>query len=72
VLLVAASVLPVFYGLGGIYLAGAGAGGIYFLIRNVQLVRDPTPKTAMTNFFASLIQLSLLLLALMLEVGVRA
>jgi protoheme IX farnesyltransferase len=70
-LLVLASVAPVFYGLGGLYLAGAMAGGIYFLYRNVQLVRDPTPKTAMTNFFASLIQLSLLLLALMLEVGVR-
>ncbi len=71
-LLVLASLAPVFYGLGGLYLAGALAGGIYFLYRNVQLVRDPTPKTAMTNFFASLIQLSLLLLALMLEVGIRA
>lgn len=72
VLLVVASVAPVFYGLGGVYLAGALAGGMYFLYRNVQLVRNPTRKTAMTNFFASLIQLSLLLLALMLEVGVRA
>ena len=67
VLLVAASLLPVFYGMGPVYLAGAVAGGVYFLFRNVQLVRDPTPRNAMTNFFASLIQLSLLLLAILVE-----
>lgn len=70
VVLVAASLLPVFFGLGWIYLAGAGLGGVYFLLKNVQLVRDPSQKHAMSNFFASLVQLTLLLAALMIEVGV--
>jgi len=59
--------LPVFYGLSWIYLAGALSGGIYFLIKSVKLVRNPTKKTAMANFFASMVQLSLLLFGLMLE-----
>lgn len=67
VLLVLVSLMPIFYGLSWIYLVGAVAGGGYFLIRSVQLVRNPTRKTAMSNFFASMLQLSLLLLALMLE-----
>lgn len=67
VLLVLVSLMPIFYGLSWIYLVGAVAGGGYFLIRSVQLVRNPTKKTAMSNFFASMLQLSLLLLALMLE-----
>jgi len=33
----------------------------------VQLVRNPARQTAMANFFASMVQLSVLLLALMLE-----
>lgn len=68
ILLVLASLLPVYYGLGWIYLSGALLGGVYFLVKSVQLVRDPTKQTAMANFFASLVQLSLLLLGLMLEV----
>jgi protoheme IX farnesyltransferase len=72
VLLVAASVLPVFYGMGNIYLAAALAGGVYFLVRNIQLVRDTSPRNAMINFFASLIQLSLLLLAILVEGGPAA
>jgi len=67
VLLVLVSLMPIYYGLSWIYLVGAVAGGGYFLIRSVQLVRNPTKKTAMSNFFASMVQLSLLLLALMLE-----
>jgi len=60
---VAASIVPVFYGLGWIYLAAALAGGVWFIIRSVQLVRNPCRETAMSNFFASLIQLGLLLAA---------
>lgn len=67
VLLVLVSLMPIYYGLSWIYLIGAVAGGGYFLIRSVQLVRNPTKKTAMSNFFASMLQLSLLLFALMLE-----
>src|SRR3972149_4415526 len=72
ILLVAVSILPVFYGLGGIYLAGALAGGIYFIIKSVQLVRNPTKETAMANFVASLVQFSVLMIALMLEVNFGA
>lgn len=71
VLLVALSAMPVFFGLGGIYLAGAFAGGAFFIIRNIELVRNPAPKTAMRNFHASLIQLTLLLVAALLDAAVR-
>ena len=69
ILLVAVSLLPVLYGLGWIYLVGALAGGIYFIIKSVQLVRNPTKETAMANFVASLVQFSVLMIALMLEVN---
>jgi len=59
----------VLYGLGWIYLVGALAGGIYFIIKSVQLVRNPTKETAMANFVASLVQFSVLMIALMLEVN---
>lgn len=60
---VLASIVPVFYGLGWIYLTAALAGGIWFIIRSVQLVRNPSRTTAMANFFASLVQLGILLAA---------
>ena len=69
ILLVLVSLVPVYYGLGWIYLIGALSGGGYFLIKSVQLVRNPTKQTAMANFFASLVQLSVLMFALMLEVS---
>lgn len=68
ILLVFVSLMPMYYGLSWIYLAGALSGGGYFLIKSVQLVQNPTRKTAMANFFASLVQISLLMFALMLEV----
>ena len=60
-LLVAISVLPYFYGMGWLYLLGAVSGGGYFIYRNVQMVYDPSRKVAMSSFFASLIQLIVLL-----------
>lgn len=72
ILLVLVSLAPVYYGLGWIYLAGALSGGIYFLVKSVQLVRNPTKQTAMANFFASLVQLSVLMIALMLETSFAA
>lgn len=68
VLLVTLSILPFFFGLGWLYLFGALSGGGYFLYRSIGLVLDPTPKVAMKNFFASLIQLSSLLLFAVLDV----
>ena len=68
-LLVIVSILPVFYGLGWIYLAGALLGGVYFIAKSVQLVLNPTKQAAMANFVASLVQFSILMIALMLEVN---
>lgn len=53
--------LPVFFGAGVVYLAGALAGGGYFVAKAWALARAPSRKTAMGAFFASLIQLTLLL-----------
>jgi protoheme IX farnesyltransferase len=55
--------VPAWYGLSWIYLTGAIAGGAYFLIRSAQLVLHPGRRSAMANFHASLVQLSLLLAA---------
>ncbi len=62
VALVVLSLLPVYYGLGWFYLLCAAAGGLWFVYRSVALVLQPTAKAAMSNFHASLLQLSLLLL----------
>ncbi|MDA1101875.1 MAG: heme o synthase [Proteobacteria bacterium] len=59
--LVALSLLPAAFGMGWLYLAGAMLGGGYFIWRAVKLVRDPGPALAMKTFFASLIQLTMLL-----------
>lgn len=67
-LLVAVSLLPVFYGLGWIYFTGAVLGGAYFIVKSVQLLRNPTKQTAMANFVASLVQFTVLMVALMLEI----
>jgi len=60
-LLVGFSLLPFLYGMGWIYLLGAVSGGGYFIYRNIQMVHEPTQKTAMSSFFASLVQLVVLL-----------
>ncbi len=67
VLLFALSLLPVLYGMGWIYLLGAATGGGWFVWTSIGLVRNPSAKTAMINFHASLIQLSLLLVAAILD-----
>jgi protoheme IX farnesyltransferase len=55
------ALLPVAWGAGVLYLACAVSGGGYFIYRSVLLAREPTPKNAIRNFLASLLQLSLLL-----------
>ena len=61
VALVAVSLLPFFFGMGWLYLAGAAAGGALFPRGSVRLVRDPGRAGAMANFRASLAQIGLLL-----------
>jgi protoheme IX farnesyltransferase len=60
-LLVALSLLPAFWSMGQVYLAGAAAGGALFLWTSIRLVFEPTRKRAIQNFLASLLQLVLLL-----------
>jgi protoheme IX farnesyltransferase len=68
-LLVVSSVLPYWNGsLGPVYLGGALVGGIYFLVHNLRLVRDPTPELAWMNFKASMVYLTVLLSAVTLDV----
>jgi protoheme IX farnesyltransferase len=64
---VVASLLPMAFGMGFIYLAAAIVGGGLFIQRSIALVRDPGPKTGMANFHASLVQLGLLLSAAIVD-----
>jgi protoheme IX farnesyltransferase len=66
--LVAISILPFFYGMGWIYLAAATGGGGYFIYHNYLMIKDPSPRVAMRSFFASLLQLVLLLVGAVLDV----
>jgi protoheme IX farnesyltransferase len=66
-LLVGLSLLPVLYGLGWIYLLGAATGGGWFVWTSIRLARNPSPAAAMRNFHASLLQLTLLLCAAILD-----
>jgi len=66
--LVATSMMLTMYGMGWPYWVMASIGGTYFLFRSVQYVRAPSRKTAMQNFFASLIQLGLLFMGVFLNV----
>lgn len=67
VTLVALSVVPLAYGMGWIYGAGAITGGALFVATSVRLVRHPSRQTARSNFLASLAQLGLLLIAAIAE-----
>lgn len=69
--LVAASLLPAFFGAGPPYLAGAMGGGLYFVLKARALARSPGRSTAMGSFFASLVQLSLLLAAASVDGALR-
>ncbi|MFZ5558769.1 MAG: heme o synthase [Pseudomonadota bacterium] len=67
VALVAATLAPVLFGLGWIYLVGAAGGGAWLLATSVALARTPTPAMAMRNFRASLVQLTLVLAAALID-----
>ncbi len=67
VVLAAVSLAPLAFGMGVVYLAGAAAGGGYFIKRSIDLVRDPGPERALANFLASFVQLGLLLSAAIVD-----
>lgn len=71
VVLVAVSLLPLFYGAGWIYGLGALAGGMHFVRKAHALARAPGRGTAMASFFASMVQLSVLLAAVAVDAALR-
>jgi len=71
VALFVASLLPLAYGAGPVYAVGALAGGLHFVHKSWLLARNPVRATAMGSFFASLVQLSLLLVAACIDAMLR-
>jgi protoheme IX farnesyltransferase len=70
ILLVAASLVPAWFGLSWLYLIAAIGGGAYFLHHSARLALYPGPRTAMANFHASLVQLTVLLVAAIVDATV--
>ena len=66
-----ARVLPLLFGAGWVYLLGAAAGGAHFVLKARALALAPSRKTAMASFFASMVQLSLLLAAVAIDAALR-
>jgi protoheme IX farnesyltransferase len=66
-MLVAASLVPGLLGMGWVYMAGAIGGGALLLAKTARLSRYPDRRTAMASFHASLIQLTVLLVAAMAD-----
>ena len=71
VALLVASLLPMFWGAGVVYLVGALGGGLHFVHKAWLLAREVTRPRAMSAFFASLVQLSTLLVAACVDGLVR-
>ena len=67
VVLVALSLLPVFYGMGWIYFVGAMSGGAFFVWASLKLFLQPSVSQAWRTFAASIVQLGLLLTAAILD-----
>lgn len=68
VALVAVSLAPAVLGpSGGLYAVVAGTAAIYYLWRNIQIVRAPSNQTALASFKASLVYLTLLLVAMLVD-----
>jgi protoheme IX farnesyltransferase len=61
------SLLPVFWGMGWIYLLGAAGGGWYFTLASWRLVKKPTVPQGWRVFAASIVQLGVLLTAAILD-----
>ncbi|MCB1625620.1 MAG: heme o synthase [Pseudomonadales bacterium] len=69
--LVAVSLVPVAYGAGPAYLIATLAGGGWFLFRTASLARAPTRRTAIAAFFASMVQLAMLIAGVALDALLR-
>jgi heme o synthase len=67
VALVVVSLVPLWFGQGLLYGLGAASGGALFIWKSIALCLKPTKEAAMANFFASLVQLMLLILGVVLN-----
>lgn len=67
VVLVGLSILPIFFGLGWIYLLGAVSGGIYLIRETVRLHNKANIPRAWRAFAASIVQLGLILVTAILD-----
>jgi heme O synthase-like polyprenyltransferase len=67
ILLVLISFVPMLFDMGIIYLIPTFLGGTYFLWKSIILVIEPNKENAMSNFFASFVQLGLLFLGCIME-----
>ncbi len=70
-LLVAVSLLPLAFGAGWVYGVGALLGGAHMVRKTHALARTPERKTALAAFFASMVQLSVLLAAVVVDAALR-
>ncbi len=63
--------LYIFGYLGTVYFISAFAAGIFFIYRNIQLLKNTTKELAWINFKASMIYLFVLLSAVVIDIGIR-
>lgn len=70
-LLVAVSLMPLAVGAGWAYALGAVLGGAHFLRKTHALARDPVREKAMASFFASMVQLSALIVGVLVDASLR-
>jgi len=63
----ALSILPVFYGLSWIYLAGVVGGGVYYLRETIRLHLKPGIPQAWRSFASSIVQLGLMLVTAIVD-----
>jgi protoheme IX farnesyltransferase len=70
-LLVAVSLVPLAFGAGWVYGLGAAAGGLHFLRKTHALARWPERRNAIAAFLASMVQLSVLLAAVVVDAALR-
>jgi protoheme IX farnesyltransferase len=71
-MLVAASLVPALLGMGILYLASAVFAGAWLLARTRALALAPDRRRAMASFHASLVQLTVVLVAAIVDVSLHA
>jgi protoheme IX farnesyltransferase len=71
IVLVTVSLALVPAGAGWPVLVGASLGGLHFLRKTRALARSPSRQTALAAFFASMVQLSVLLAAVVIDAALR-